>query len=164
MAVQDDLRRLSEMQGIYLGLNLYGAVWLGTRAGCNKQMTAVGYSAQVVEMARLWRFSLGLWDKVGIRRKVQLKALQCIGSLLRSSPPKIPPSPSDKCSCGSSYRKESLTKGFRIQIDGCRANAMMRGRPYPLRAFCYAGERDGFAESICSSQSSQKSRGRSLVA
>ena len=25
MAVPDDLRRLSEMQGIYLGLNLYGA-------------------------------------------------------------------------------------------------------------------------------------------
>jgi hypothetical protein len=25
MAVQDDIRRLSEMQGIYLGLNLYGA-------------------------------------------------------------------------------------------------------------------------------------------
>jgi hypothetical protein len=33
-----------------------------------------------------------------------------------------------------------------------------------LRAFCYAGEHDGFAKSICSSQSSQKSRGRSLVA
>jgi hypothetical protein len=25
MAVQDDVRRLSEMQGIYLGVNLYGA-------------------------------------------------------------------------------------------------------------------------------------------
>jgi hypothetical protein len=51
MAVQDDIRRLSEMQGIYLGLNLYGAcmAWYEGRL----QQASVGYFAQVAETARL---------------------------------------------------------------------------------------------------------------
>jgi hypothetical protein len=63
MTVQDDVRRLSQLDSIYLGSAVNGFTSppnpakttssVGTEEGCNKLMTAVGYSAAQPVMT-LW--------------------------------------------------------------------------------------------------------------
>jgi hypothetical protein len=62
MAAQDDLRRLSQMDSIYLGLsvtNMSGVppFVVGIRTGCDKPMMAIGCFAQSVQTERLVDFN-----------------------------------------------------------------------------------------------------------
>jgi len=134
MAVQDDIRRLSEQRvNIYLGLNLFGACMAWHEGRLQQANDGSWIFRSSSRDGSIVAFTLGGPTQNWTSEESPTEGLTVFSRLLRWSAPKISPSPSDKCSCGSSYRKESLTRGFRIQIDGCRANAMIRGLPYPLQ-------------------------------
>ena len=62
MAVQDDLRRLTQVDSIYLGCTFHNMGVLspaGSRVGCNKPTTAVGYFAQLAPMVQCPDFNSG---------------------------------------------------------------------------------------------------------
>jgi hypothetical protein len=103
--VQDDVRRLSEMQGIYLGVNLYGACTAWYEGRLQQSNDGSWNFRSSSRDGTIVAFQLGFPAQSWTSQESPTDGLTVFGLLLRWSPLKIPPSPSDKCSCGSSYRK-----------------------------------------------------------
>ena len=95
---------------------------------------AVGISAQVVETARLSRFSLDFRRKVGLRRKVPLTGLQFLAFYCGGLPSKYHRHRrTNAVAAAATASTDKLRVKSAFQIEAVCANAAMRGLPCPLQ-------------------------------